>query len=273
MVTNQDGLGTKSFPEKTFWPIQNFIVNTLKGEGIVFKSIHIDKSFAKENKPTHKPGVGMLKKYFKPNYDLKNSYVIGDRLTDVELANNLGAKAIFIQNNDKVKNSKFPIALTTKNWEAIYDFLKKNSRSILHKRNTNETKISIELNLDGKGKSTIKTGLEFYNHMLEQVCKHSLCDLKIICNGDLHIDEHHTVEDVAITLGEAFVKALGDKRGIERYGFCLPMDDCLAQVAIDFGGAIGLNGKLNLNVNALGICQPNCFIISLNPLAMLQNVI
>jgi imidazoleglycerol-phosphate dehydratase / histidinol-phosphatase len=236
MVTNQDGLGTKSFPEKTFWPVQDFMINTLKGEGIAFKGIHIDKSFEREKKSTRKPGTGMLKKYMKGNYDLANSFVIGDRLTDVELAYNLGAKAVLIQNNDKSSKSKFPITLVTKNWESIYHFLKKPLRVTSHQRHTHETKIHVTLNLDGMGKATTKTGLGFLDHMLEQIAKHSLCDISITCIGDLHIDEHHTIEDVAITLGETFLKALGDKRGIERYGFSLPMDDCLAQVAIDFGG-------------------------------------
>lgn len=252
MVTNQDGLGTRSFPEKTFWPVQDFIISTLKGEGIIFKGVHIDKSFPKENKPTRKPGTGMLKKYRKGAYDLENSFVIGDRLTDVELAHNLGAKAIFIQNNDKPKKSKFPIALITKNWEEIYNFLKQPYRIARHERNTYETKIVIDINLDGIGHSCIKTGLGFYDHMLEQVAKHSLCDISVSCKGDLHIDEHHTIEDVAIALGETFAKALGNKRGIERYGFCLPMDDCLAQVAIDFGGRNWLEWKAEFKREKVG---------------------
>lgn len=236
MVTNQDGLGTRSFPERKFWPVQNFVTETLKGEGIRFTKIYIDKSFPHENKPTRKPGTALLKSYFSDKYDLKNSYVIGDRLTDVELAANLKAKAIFIKNNDKPSRSKYPLALVTRNWEAIYNYLKQPPRQVIHSRKTNETNIAITLCLDGNGKAEIETGLGFFNHMLEQIAKHSLCDLKINCKGDLHIDEHHTIEDTAIALGEAFAMALGNKTGIERYGFCLPMDDCLAQVAIDFGG-------------------------------------
>jgi imidazoleglycerol-phosphate dehydratase/histidinol-phosphatase len=246
MVTNQDGLGTDPFPEEAFWPIQNFVVKTFKDQGIEFSEIFIDKTFAHENKDTRKPGVGMLKKYFdKEKYDLDNSFVIGDRLTDVELAKNLGSKAFFINNFQELGTSEITvshdelkkvIALETQKWEDIYNFLKLPQRKITHSRNTNETKIEVEINLDGNGKADIKTGLGFFDHMLEQVAKHSGMDIKIHCNGDLHIDEHHTIEDVALAFGEAISKALGDKRGIERYGFLLPMDDSLAQVAIDFGG-------------------------------------
>jgi len=255
MVTNQDGLGTDAFPENAFWPLQDFVVKTFKDQGIVFSEILIDKTFPHENKDTRKPGVGMLKHYFdKGKYDLENSFVIGDRLTDVELAKNLGSRAIFINNFQNLGTGettvsydglKKVIALETQKWEDIYHFLagdnasaatKLPSRKITHSRNTNETKIEIEINLDGNGKAEIKTGLGFFEHMLEQVARHSGIDLKIICNGDLHIDEHHTIEDVALAFGEAIALALGDKRGIERYGFLLPMDDCLAQVAIDFGG-------------------------------------
>ncbi|HET7118336.1 MAG TPA: bifunctional histidinol-phosphatase/imidazoleglycerol-phosphate dehydratase HisB [Hanamia sp.] len=246
MVTNQDGLGTDIFPEDVFWPLQNFVVKTFKDQGIEFSDIFIDKTFAHENKDTRKPGVGMLKKYFDTKkYDLTNSFVIGDRLTDVELAKNLGCKAFFINNfqelgtleitvsQDKLRDV---IVLETQKWEDIYNFLKLPQRKIIHFRNTNETKIEVEINLDGTGKANIKTGLGFFDHMLEQVAKHSGMDIKIHCNGDLHIDEHHTIEDVALAFGEAISKALGDKRGIERYGFLLPMDDSMAQVAIDFGG-------------------------------------
>jgi len=246
MVTNQDGLGTGVFPEAAFWPIQNFVIRAFENEGIIFSEILIDRTFAHENKPTRKPGVGMLTRYFeKEKYDLGNSFVIGDRLTDVELAKNLGCRAIFINNfqelgtkeitvsHDELKNV---IALETQDWEDIYHFIKLPPRKISHSRNTNETKIEVEINLDGNGKSDIQTGLGFFDHMLEQVSRHSGMDLKIRCKGDLHIDEHHTIEDVALALGEAVLAALGDKRGIERYGFLLPMDDCLAQVAIDFGG-------------------------------------
>ena len=235
MISNQDGLGTESFPEETFHPVQNFILQTLENEGITFAEVFIDRSFAKDNLPTRKPNTGMLEKYFSDEYDLQNSFVIGDRETDVQLAKNLGAKAIFI------KNSNFEIAeseeiFIAESWQNIYEFLKLPPRKILHKRTTKETEITVELNLDGNGKSEILTGISFFDHMLEQISRHGNLDLKIAAKGDLHIDEHHTIEDVAITLGEAFALALTDKRGMERYGFCLPMDDCLAQAAIDFGG-------------------------------------
>lgn len=246
MVTNQDGLGTDAFPEDAFWPIQNFVIKTFANEGIIFSEVLIDRTFPHENKNTRKPGTGMLKHYFdEEKYDVKNSFVIGDRLTDVELAKNLECHAIFINNFQELGTGEITvtkedlqkvIALETQKWEEIYNFLKLPQRKFSHSRNTNETKIEVELNLDGSGKADIKTGLGFFDHMLEQVSKHSGMDLKIHCNGDLHIDEHHTIEDVALAFGETILSALGDKRGIERYGFLLPMDDCLAQVAIDFGG-------------------------------------
>ena len=246
MVTNQDGLGTDAFPEDAFWPIQNFVIKTFANEGIIFSEVLIDRTFPHENKNTRKPGTGMLKHYFdEENYDVKNSFVIGDRLTDVELAKNLGCHAIFINNFQELGTGEITvskedlqkvIALETQKWEEIYNFLKLPQRKFSHSRNTNETKIEVEINLDGNGKSDIKTGLGFFDHMLEQVARHSGMDLRIHCNGDLHIDEHHTIEDVALALGETILSALGNKRGIERYGFLLPMDDCLAQVAIDFGG-------------------------------------
>ena len=236
MVTNQDGLGTPDFPEETFWPVQDFIMKTLDGEKISFTEVCIDRSFEKENKPTRKPGTGMLTKYMNGDYDLANSFVIGDRITDVKLAQNLGTKSIFIRNYDKVDGWEDKITKAVDTWEEIYNFLKAPSRIAKHERNTNETRIKIELNLDGTGESTIETGIPFFNHMLDQLSRHGNIDLKISAKGDLEIDEHHTIEDTAITLGETFAKAIGDKRGIERYGFCLPMDDCLAQVAIDFGG-------------------------------------
>lgn len=231
MVTNQDGLGTVSFPEDTFWPAQNKIIKAFENEGVRFSEILIDKSFPEENEPTRKPGTALLKHYIKGNYDLENSYVIGDRNSDVQLAKNLGAKAIFIgiyKNQDAT--------LTTTSWKEIYTFLKALPRKVTVQRTTNETQISVTVNLDGSGKSIISTGLGFFDHMLEQISKHGNLDLNIEVQGDLHIDEHHTIEDVAITFGEAFLKALGSKKGIERYGFLLPMDDCFAQVAIDFGG-------------------------------------
>jgi imidazoleglycerol-phosphate dehydratase/histidinol-phosphatase len=246
MVTNQDGLGSEIFPEEAFWPLQNFVIKTFRDQGIVFSDIFIDRTFPHENKNTRKPGTGMLVQYIEDeNYDLQNSFVIGDRLTDVELAKNLDAKAIFINNFQELGTSEITvshedlqkvIALETQKWEDIYNFLKQPPRKIAHERNTNETKIKVELNLDGSGKSEIKTGLGFFDHMLDQVARHSGMDVTIHCEGDLHIDEHHTIEDVALAFGEAMLKALGDKRGIERYGFLLPMDDSLAQVAIDFGG-------------------------------------
>ena len=236
MVTNQDGLGTNSFPEETFWPVQNLMMQTLEGEGIVFSEVCIDRSFENENKETRKPNTGMLKKYLQGNYDLANSYVIGDRITDVKLAKNLKAKAIFINNYDSVDSYENEIVLKTSNWEDIYNYLKLPERKISHMRKTKETDITIALNLDGTGKSVINTGLPFFDHMLEQIAKHGNIDLDITAKGDLYIDEHHTIEDTGIALGETFLNALGNKLGIERYGFLLPMDDCLAQVALDFGG-------------------------------------
>ncbi|RZK39677.1 MAG: bifunctional histidinol-phosphatase/imidazoleglycerol-phosphate dehydratase HisB [Pedobacter sp.] len=245
MVTNQDGLGTASHPEEHFWPVHNFLIDTFANEGIVFSDVVIDKTFARDNAPTRKPGTALLTKYLTGEYDLENSFVIGDRLNDVILAKNLGAKAIYLRQNDnlgategmeKLEVLKETIALETKNWEAIYTFLRAGARKASHQRKTNETDISIELDLDGTGKAKIETGLNFFDHMLDQIARHGSMDLDIIAKGDLHIDEHHTIEDTGIALGEVFAKALGNKLGIERYGFCLPMDDCLAQVAIDFGG-------------------------------------
>ena len=236
MISNQDGLGTKKYPEKSFKLVQGKIITTLEGEGIKFDAIYVDRSFEIDNKPTRKPGTAMLTRYMKDNYDLRNSFVIGDRITDVKLAQNLGTKSILLKNYDNPRESKDKITLIANDWESIYNFLKTPSRKITHTRKTKETDVTIELDLDGKEKSKVSTGLSFFDHMLEQIAKHGGIDLKISAKGDLHIDEHHTIEDVGIALGEAFYKALGDKRGIERYGFCLPMDDCLAQVALDFGG-------------------------------------
>jgi len=245
MVTNQDGLGTPSNPEENFWPIHNFMLDTFAGEGVHFSEIIIDRTFAKDNAPTRKPGTALLTKYFSGDYDLKNSYVIGDRLNDVVLAKNLGAKAIFLRQNDALGSTEALdkhetlldiITLETQKWEDIYNLLKAGSRKINHVRKTNETDITINLDLDGTGKAKIETGLNFFDHMLDQIARHGSVDLDVIAKGDLHIDEHHTIEDTGIALGEAFAKGLGNKLGIERYGFCLPMDDCLAQVAIDFGG-------------------------------------
>ncbi|CAN5710406.1 bifunctional histidinol-phosphatase/imidazoleglycerol-phosphate dehydratase HisB [soil metagenome] len=237
MVTNQDGLGTESFPEETFHSVHNFIMQTLENEGIKFSDVFIDRSFAHENKPTRKPNTELLGKYLNGDYDLANSFVIGDRETDVQLAKNLGAKAVFIKNDVfAAPETDEIIELIANDWREIYEFLKLPPRKVAHRRTTKETDILVELNLDGNGKSEISTGISFFDHMLEQIARHGAIDLKIEAKGDLHIDEHHTIEDVAITLGEAFSLALKDKRGMERYGFCLPMDDCLAQVAIDFGG-------------------------------------
>jgi imidazoleglycerol-phosphate dehydratase/histidinol-phosphatase len=245
MITNQDGLGTKVYPEESFWPVHNFILDTFKSEGIEFKEQFIDRTFAKDNEPTRKPNTGLLTKYFSEEYDLKNSFVIGDRLTDIELAKNLGSKGIFINDNTNLGTSEITvkrddlnefIALETNDWEQIYNFLKAGERKGSIVRNTNETKIAIDLNLDGIGKSNIDTGIAFFDHMLDQIARHGQMDLNIKVDGDLEVDEHHTIEDTAIALGELFAKTLGTKLGIERYGFCLPMDDCLAQVAIDFGG-------------------------------------
>jgi imidazoleglycerol-phosphate dehydratase/histidinol-phosphatase len=247
MVTNQDGLGTDSFPEENFWPVQNFVMQSLEGEGIYFEAVYIDRSFPHENKPTRKPQTAMLTSYLNATkYDLANSYVIGDRITDVQLAKNLGCKAIWMVEDAALGEGentadteilrKSTVTLESTEWKKIYEYLKLGLRTVEHERNTNETKIKISLNLDGTGKANIHTGLGFFDHMLEQIARHGNMDLDIQVQGDLHIDEHHTIEDTGIALGEAFGKGLADKRGMERYGFCLPMDDCLAQAAIDFGG-------------------------------------
>lgn len=246
MVTNQDGLGTASFPEDTFWPVQNFVMKTLEGEGIRFNGVFIDKSFPEEKLPTRKPGTGMLTKYLNnPDYDLAHSFVIGDRITDVQLAKNLGCKAIWLNNDpalggaevsDSAAELREAIALETSEWSKIYEFFKLGLRRVVHERNTNETQIKIDLNIDGSGKAAIVTGLGFFDHMLEQIARHGKMNLSIRSNGDLHIDEHHTIEDTGIALGEAFALALADKRGMERYGFALPMDEAEAKVLIDFGG-------------------------------------
>jgi len=238
MVTNQDGLGTDSFPEDTFWPVHNKMLSILKSEGIEFTDIIIDRTFASEKKDTRKPGTALLQKYFTEDYDLANSYVLGDRQTDVELAKNMGAQGIFIASNDKIIDASLSsfTALQTIDWNEIANFLVFPERKAIVQRKTNETDILIDLNIDGSGLSKISTGLGFFDHMLEQLARHSNCDLTIKVSGDLHIDEHHTIEDTAIALGEAFLKALGTKEKMERYGFLLPMDEALAQVAIDFSG-------------------------------------
>ena len=275
MVTNQDGLGTDTFPEDTFWPVQNKILEILKGEGVTFAEIFIDRTTPSQKAPTRKPGTAMLVKFLAKGIDLNSSYVIGDRPTDVELAKNLGCKAIFVS-NENIPDTE----LRTRDWNDIYKYLKQIPRIAKVNRKTTETDILIELNLDGSGISSIDTGIGFFDHMLEQIARHGNMDLTIKVNGDLHIDEHHTIEDVAIALGDAVLRALGGKKGIERYSFVLPMDDCLAQVALDFGGRPWLvwdvkfkrekvgelptelffhffksfsdNAKCNLNINAEG---------------------
>ena len=245
MITNQDGLGSEAFPEATFWPVHNFIINSFKNEGVEFSQVLIDKTFPEDKADTRKPGTGLLTSYFEDSYDLKASFVIGDRLTDIELAKNLGCKGIFINDNtqlgvDEIKTDqkelRDSIALESNSWEAIYNFLRLEERTATVSRKTNETDIFIALNLDGSGKSKIDTGLAFFDHMLDQLARHGQMDLEIKVDGDLEVDEHHTIEDTAIALGTVFQEALGNKLGIERYGFCLPMDDSLAQVAVDFGG-------------------------------------
>jgi len=246
MVTNQDGLGTNAFPEDTFWPLHNLVMKSLEGEGIHFSAVHIDRSFPHDNAPTRKPGTGMLTQYLNnPGYDIANSYVIGDRITDVQLAKNLGCKAIWLNQDpnlgageikDKIAELRPVIALESTHWSTIYEYLKLGLRRVIHERNTNETQIKIELNVDGSGKGAIYTGLGFFDHMLDQIARHGKMDLTVRANGDLHIDEHHTIEDTGIALGEAFAQALADKRGMERYGFALPMDEADAKVLIDFGG-------------------------------------
>jgi imidazoleglycerol-phosphate dehydratase/histidinol-phosphatase len=248
MVSNQDGLGTDTFPENTFYPLHNLVMKSLEGEGIHFSNVLIDRTYPIENAPTRKPGIGMFTSYLNnPDYDIPNSYVIGDRITDIQLAKNLGCKGIWINNNaslgaaeitDTIKTlyNSGTIVLETKEWSRVYEFLKLGLRKVVHERNTNETQIKIELNLDGQGKSAIITGLGFFDHMLDQIARHGRMDLTIRVNGDLDIDEHHTIEDTAIAMGEAFAQALADKRGMERYGFALPMDEAEAKVLIDFGG-------------------------------------
>lgn len=246
MVTNQDGLGSPSYPEETFWPVQELVMRTLENEGIRFSAVHIDRSFPEDQLPTRKPGTGMLTSYLNnTDFDIPGSCVIGDRITDVQLAKNLGCRAIWLNSepglgagevNDREEQLSAVVALETLSWKDIYTYLRLGKREIRHERLTNETKISIRLNLDGNGITDIRTGLHFFDHMLDQLGRHSGVDLSIRTAGDLHIDEHHTIEDTGIALGEAFAKALGDKKGVARYGFYLPMDDALAQVGLDFGG-------------------------------------
>jgi imidazoleglycerol-phosphate dehydratase/histidinol-phosphatase len=246
MVSNQDGLGTDKFPEESFWPVHNLIMSSFANEGVVFSAEHIDRSYPEENLPTRKPGIGMFTQYLNNlEYDMSNSFVIGDRITDVQLAKNLVCKAIWLKNDPNLGGKEISdqtdvlnqvIALETQHWKDIYEFLKLGERVVQHTRATSETQIAVELNLDGKGKANIHTGVGFFDHMLDQIARHGMIDLTIKAKGDLHIDEHHTIEDTGITLGEAFAKALGNKKGIERYGFALPMDEAEAKVLIDFGG-------------------------------------
>jgi imidazoleglycerol-phosphate dehydratase/histidinol-phosphatase len=261
MVTNQDGLGTASFPEDTFWPAQNKVLSAFEKEGVVFSEILIDKTFPGENADTRKPRTGMLTKYFSNDYDLENSFVLGDRITDMELAKNLGSKGIYLAENLEIETDEIAstkqgildcIALTSPYWSEIYEFLKLKDRVAEITRNTNETKIYIKVNLDGSGKNKIDTGLSFFDHMLDQIGRHGNMDLTIHVKGDLEVDEHHTIEDTMIAFGELFNKALGNKLGIERYGFCLPMDDCLAQVAVDFGGRNWLEWDAEFNREKIG---------------------
>lgn len=253
MVTNQDGLGTDSFPEDTFWPAHNKMLQAFENEGIVFDDILIDRSFPEDNAPTRKPRTGLLEeKYMSGDYDLANSYVLGDRATDIELAKNLGAKGIYIADKNSEPADAETQELQTTSWQEIYEFLKSKERIAVVKRYTNETKIDIKLELLGNGSGTIDTGIKFFDHMLEQISRHGSMNLDVKVDGDLEVDEHHTIEDTALALGEAFKQALGNKRGIERYGFNLPMDDCLAQVALDFGGRNWLVWDAEFNREKVG---------------------
>lgn len=286
LVTNQDGLGTASFPENTFWPAQEKMMKTLENEGIRFRSVHIDRSFPHENLPTRKPGTALLGEYLQGGFDLRNSFVVGDRLTDVQLAKNLGAGAIFLQNQDDPSGHETDIACVANHWEEIYQFLKLPPRRVGHRRTTRETDIRVDLNLDGSGQSSIRTGLGFFDHMLDQLARHGGLDLVIEAKGDLHIDEHHTIEDTGLALGEACALALGDKRGIGRYGYNpdgfsdvfpettdrekgkaadfsetavagrgtshLPMDDAAAHVLLDFGGRPWLVWQVELKREKIG---------------------
>ena len=264
MVTNQDGLGTPSFPEDTFWPVHNLVLNTLRNEGVTFDEIFIDRSFPEDNAPTRKPRTGMLTRYINnENYDLAGSFVIGDRATDVELAKNLGCKAILLQDDKeclKEKNLEDVCALATTDWDRVTEFLFAGERTAEVQRTTKETDIRIRLNLDGNGTCHISTGLGFFDHMLEQIGKHGGIDLDITVKGDLEVDEHHTIEDTAIALGECIYQALGSKRGIERYGFCLPMDDCLCQVALDFGGRAWLVWDAEFHREKIGDMPTEMFL-------------
>ena len=252
MVSNQDGLGTASFPENTFWPAQDKIILAFKNEGIIFDDVQIDGSMPADNAPTRKPRTGLLTSYLQGNYNLGQSYVIGDRLTDMELAKNLGTKGILLADSSQTPFDDSVQVLQTTDWQEIYEFLKQGNRQATVIRKTKETDILIKVDLNGTGVGKIDTGLAFFDHMLEQISRHGLIDLEINVSGDLKIDEHHTIEDTAIVLGEAFKQALGQKIGIERYGFCLPMDDCLAQVAVDFGGRNWLEWQADFRREKIG---------------------
>ena len=267
MISNQDGLGTNRFPEETFWPTHNFLLKSFKNEGVIFEKILIDKSFPEDKAPTRKPQTGLLTEYMNSeDYDLHNSFVIGDRVTDMELASNLGAKGLFLCNNDRLgqeESGQYPsevIVLKTTKWKEIYSFLKLEQRIVAQRRITKETRINMKLNLDGSGISHIDSGIVFFDHMLDQLARHGGIDLELIVKGDLEVDEHHTIEDTAIVLGEGFAAALGDKLGIERYGFCLPMDDCLAQVSIDFGGRNWLVWKAEFKREMIGKMPTEMFM-------------
>ncbi len=264
MVTNQDGLGSKSFPEEDFWPVQNKMLKALENEGICFDEIFIDKTLPEENASTRKPGIAMLGKY-NQNYKLTESYVIGDRITDVELANNLGAKAILYNfkgslEDLKIKNLESVVELISSDWLEVFSFLRAGARKSIISRKTSETQIEVSVDLDGTGKGNIDTGLGFFNHMLDQIARHARIDLTVKVNGDLEVDEHHTIEDTALALGQAIKQALGDKRGIERYGFALPMDDSLAQVLIDFGGRPWLVWDAEFNREKVGDMPTEMFL-------------
>lgn len=273
MVTNQDGLGTASFPEETFWPVHNLMMKTLEGEGITFDEVCIDRSFPVDNAPTRKPRTGMLARYLNnPAYDLKGSFVIGDRTTDVELAKNLGCRAILLQDDKSMlkpvaaggnalcEGLEDVCALATTDWDRVADFLFAGERRAEVHRITHETDVFVSLDLDGSGKCRIDTGLGFFDHMLEQIGKHGSIDLTVCVKGDLHVDEHHTIEDTALALGECLSKALGDKRGIERYGYSLPMDDCLCQVCLDFGGRPWLVWQADFKRERIGEMPTEMFL-------------
>lgn len=271
MVTNQDGLGTERFPEERFWPIQHFLIRTLENEGVHFTDILIDRSLPEQKLPTRKPGTGMVTKYLESGkYDLKHSFVIGDRITDVQFAHNMGCQAIWLNRGDELGAGELSsaqreklaqgVALETTSWKKIYEWLKLGQRTAERHRVTNETDVYVRLNLDGSGKADIATGLGFFDHMLHQLARHGGIDLTVHVRGDLHVDEHHTIEDTAIALGEAIYEALGNKLGIERYGFCLPMDDALAQVAVDLGGRSWLVWQVTFHREKIGDVPTEMFM-------------